>query len=280
MRSTRWAVVGLVCVVAAVLASVGAGQEGKGKAATIIVHLPKVNAKLTLDGAATTGKGKKRTLTTKALAPGKMHTFTLVATWRDPRTYSQVVRTKDVVAAAGQTVEADMRKEDPKRRDQLIVEFEPTGRHIVEAMCKLGEVGKDDVVYDLGCGDGRIIIAAVKKYGAKKGVGVEIDRDLVRKAKAAVKKAGLADKIEIRRGDVLKITDLSEATVVMLYLSKDLNLRLRPVLQKTLKPGSRIVSHYHSMGDWEPEKEIKLQAGPKDKEVHSVFLWRIGKAKK
>jgi uncharacterized protein (TIGR03000 family) len=270
-------VLGLVCVVGAVLASVGAGQEGKNKPATIIVLLPKVNARLTVDGAATTQKGKTRKFTTPPLEPGKKYTYKLVATWVDPPTASDVIRTKEVTVEAGKTVEADMRKEDPKRRDQLIVGFEPTPPDIAEAMCKMGEVGKNDVVYDLGCGDGIILVTAVKKFGAKKAVGIDIDPVRVRAAKARVRKSGVGEKVEIRRGDVLKITDLSDATVVMLYLSKDLNLRLRPVLQKTLKPGARIVSHYHPMGDWKPEKEIKMKAG---EDIHSVFLWRIGKADK
>jgi uncharacterized protein (TIGR03000 family) len=274
-------VLGLVCVVGAVLASVGAGQDAKGKAkpATIIVLLPKVNAKLTVDGAATTQKGKTRKFTTPPLELGKKYTYKLVATWGDVRTYSDVIRTKEVTVEAGKTVEADMRKEDPKRPDQLIVGFEHTPLPMVEEMCKLAEIGKDDVIYDLGCGDALILVTAMKKYGGKKGIGLEINPMLVRRAKARVKKAGLADKIEIRQGDVLKITDLSEATVVMLSLSVDLNRRLRPVLEKTLKPGARIVSCYYGIGDWKPEKTVKVEVA-KEKQSFPVHMWRIGKAEK
>jgi ubiquinone/menaquinone biosynthesis C-methylase UbiE len=142
-------------------------------------------------------------------------------------------------------------------------------------MLKLGEVGKDDVVYDLGCGDGRIVITAVKNFGAKRGVGIDIDPQRIRESRANAERENVENKVEFRQGDVLKIHDLSDATAVMLYMGDELNMMLRPILQKTLKPGTRIVSHRFKMGDWKPLKTETLvdQKGQK----YLVHLWKIEK---
>ena len=129
----------------------------------------------------------------------------------------------------------------------LDVRFEPTDIEIVRKMLELAEVNASDVVYDLGCGDGRIVIEAAKRYGAR-GVCVEIDRKLIEEAKANAREAGVADRIEFRHEDLLT-TPLREATVVTLFLSVNMNLLVRPRLQRDLKPGARIVSHWHRMGD-------------------------------
>jgi cyclopropane fatty-acyl-phospholipid synthase-like methyltransferase len=142
-------------------------------------------------------------------------------------------------------------------------------------MLKLGKVGKDDVVYDLGCGDGRIVVTAVKKFGAKKGVGIDLDPERIKESNANAKEAVVTDKVEFRLGDVMKIKDLENATVVTLYLGDELNEQLRPILQKRLKPGTRIVSHRFLMGDWKPEKtETVMDRGS----TIRVHLWTIKKA--
>src|SRR5207342_1660522 len=110
--------------------------------------------------------------------------------------------------------------------------------------------------YDLGCGDGRIVITAITDFKAKRGVGVDIDEQLVKTATANAKKAKVSDKVEFRKQDVLTIKDLADASVVMLYMGEDVNLRLMPILKSTLKPGSRIVSHDFKMGAWKAEKMI------------------------
>jgi len=133
-------------------------------------------------------------------------------------------------------------------------------------MLKLAKTTASDVVYDLGSGDGRIVIAAAKKFGAR-GVGVEIDADLIRTATKNAQKAGVADKVTFRREDLFK-TDLSDATVVTLYLSNSINIRLRGILQKQLKPGTRIVSHRFTFGDWKPDAERHLEGT-------SIYLWTI-----
>jgi SAM-dependent methyltransferase len=142
-----------------------------------------------------------------------------------------------------------------------------TPQRVVDAMLTLANVTKDDVVYDLGCGDGRIVIAAAKKYGAR-GVGVDIDPARIRESVANAKAAGVSDKVRFATQDLFE-TDLHEATVVMLYLLPSLNDRLRPILKRDLKPGSRVVSHSFAMHDWEPAKTVTV-----DDTV--IYLWRIG----
>ncbi len=138
----------------------------------------------------------------------------------------------------------------------------------------MAKVGKEDVVYDLGCGDGVMVLTAVKKFGAKKGVGIDLNPELVKKCKAAAKKEGVEDKVTFRVGDVLKVNDLPDATVVLLYMGDDINARLKPLLQKNLKPGSRVVSHRFMMGDdWKPDRS----EFPKSIEPYGIHLWTIKK---
>lgn len=145
------------------------------------------------------------------------------------------------------------------------VEFIPTPPAIVDAMLDLAKVTSDDVVYDLGSGDGRVVIAAARRYGAR-GVGVEIDADLVRQATANAVEAGVADRVRFVTGNIFD-ADISEATVVTLYLLQSLNERLRPRLVRELKPGTRIVSHVFSMGpEWPPLQALRVQG-------HPIFLW-------
>jgi SAM-dependent methyltransferase len=144
--------------------------------------------------------------------------------------------------------------------------FVPTPNDIVETMLKMAAVTKNDTVYDLGCGDGRIVITAAQRYGAR-GVGIDIDPERVAEATANVKKAKVADRVKILRGDLFE-ADISAATVVTLYLLTDLNLKLRPKLLRDLKPGTRVVSHAFSMGDWKPERTAEISGT-------TVYLWRI-----
>jgi len=144
--------------------------------------------------------------------------------------------------------------------------FVPTPGDIVDTMLKMAAVSKKDTVYDLGCGDGRIVITAAQRYGAR-GVGIDIDPERVAEATENVAKAGVADRVKIIRGDLFE-ADISAATVVTLYLLTDLNLKLRPKLLRDLKPGTRVVSHAFSMGDWAPERTAEISGT-------TVYLWRI-----
>lgn len=130
--------------------------------------------------------------------------------------------------------------------------YVPTPQEVVDRMLELGGVSKTDIVYDLGCGDGRIPITAAKRFGAR-GVGVDIDPQRIAEANANAKKEGVSHLVTFRLQDAMT-TDVSEATVVTLYLLSASNLKLRPLLTKQLKPGARIVSHSFSMGDWQPDK--------------------------
>jgi SAM-dependent methyltransferase len=130
--------------------------------------------------------------------------------------------------------------------------YVPTPQEVVDRMLQLGQVGKGDVIYDLGCGDGRIPITAAKRFGTR-GVGVDIDPQRIAEANANAKKEGVAHLVSFKLQDAMA-TDVSDATVVTLYLLSASNLKLRPILTKQLKPGARIVSHAFSMGDWQPDK--------------------------
>ncbi len=134
--------------------------------------------------------------------------------------------------------------------------FVPTPEAVVAEMLKVAKVGKNDVLYDLGSGDGRIPITAAKKYGTR-GVGVDIDPERIQEANANAKAAGVTDKVKFIQGNLFEI-DLSKATVVTLYLLNSLNLKLRPKLLSELKPGTRIVSHSFDMGDWKPLKTLNV----------------------
>ena len=147
------------------------------------------------------------------------------------------------------------------------VPYVDSEQDIVDAMLRLGEVRANDVVYDLGCGDGRIVIAAAKQYGAR-GVGIDLDPQLIAVARGYAEIARVSDKTLFKVGDLFD-TDLSPASVVTLFLSVDVNKRLQPKLLRELKPGSRVVSNRFDMGDiWKPERTIMLGSRP-------IFLWRI-----
>jgi ubiquinone/menaquinone biosynthesis C-methylase UbiE len=147
----------------------------------------------------------------------------------------------------------------------------PSSPEVVNRMLTLAKVGPKDVVYDLGCGDGRIVIAAAKQYGAR-GVGVDIDPRRINEAIANARKAGVERLVTFKLQDALK-TDVSEATVVTLYLLTFGNLQLRPTLQKQLRPGARIVAHNYGMGNWEPD-EIDTFTDANGG-VKTLYLWRI-----
>ena len=131
------------------------------------------------------------------------------------------------------------------------VHFQATPQHVVEEMLEMAKVTKDDLVYDLGCGDGRFVITAAKKYGAR-GVGIDIDPKRVQESQQSAIEAGVTDHVRFIEDDLFT-TRINEATVITLYLHKDLNVRLRPRLLRELKPGSRIASYVYDMGEWKPD---------------------------
>jgi len=146
------------------------------------------------------------------------------------------------------------------------VRYEPSTPEVVSAMLALAGVRKGDVVYDLGCGDGRIVIAAAERFGAR-GVGIDIDPERIAEARENARKAGVAGRVRFRNEDLFE-ADIKEATVVTLYLWPSVNLKLRPRLWSELKPGTRVVSHCHDMGDWKPEKTAEVGE-------HKLYYWTI-----
>jgi len=149
--------------------------------------------------------------------------------------------------------------------NKKIVPFVPTPQEVVDKMVELAGVKKGDLVYDLGSGDGRIVITAAKK-GAK-AVGYEIDGDLVKQSRDNIRKASVQELAEIRQQDILTV-DLSAASVVTMYLLPDVNLQLKPKILSQLKPGSRVVSHAFDMGDWKPDRTERVEG-------RTVYLWTI-----
>jgi SAM-dependent methyltransferase len=146
------------------------------------------------------------------------------------------------------------------------VPYVATPQKVVEKMLEVAAVNEDDVVYDLGSGDGRIVLTAAQRYGAR-GVGVELVPELVREARDHARLAGVSDRVTFRREDLFE-TDLGEATVVTLYLLPEVNRKLQPKLLRELDPGDRVVAHNYPIGDWSPDST--LQVGD-----HRVFFWRV-----
>jgi SAM-dependent methyltransferase len=145
--------------------------------------------------------------------------------------------------------------------------FAPTSEAVADQMLQLAGVGPDDVVYDLGSGDGRIVILAAQKYGAR-GVGIEIDPKLVAVSRQVAREGEVEGRVRFVEGDLFE-ADISEATVVTLYLSPNMNRRLEPKLRGELRPGARIVSHQFPVGAWTPEARVRADDGTE------LFLWRV-----
>ncbi len=172
-----------------------------------------------------------------------------------------------ILAASLATAQTAAPREKPE------VPYVPTTDEAVQAMLKLANVTKSDIVYDLGCGDGRIVIAAAKTYGAR-SVGVDIDPVRIQEAKENAKKAGVEDLVRFEENDLFK-ADFHEATVVTLFLLPNVNLRLRPKLLAELKPGTRIVSNTFDMGDWKPDKEATLDDVDDFSLSRKFYLWTV-----
>ena len=148
--------------------------------------------------------------------------------------------------------------------------YEGTPFSVVPAMIEVARIGSDDVVYEPGCGDARVLIAAMKA-GAKSGLGVDIDPNLAEVSFAAVKAAGLQDKVEIRWGNALAV-DMSRATVVFLFMGEAFNLVIRPLLWKKLPAGERVVSNDFAMGDWKPDRSVRIETPGR---TYTLYLWTI-----
>ena len=158
--------------------------------------------------------------------------------------------------------------EPPSPRPDIA--YIPTPLDAVEAMLQLAQVGPQDVLYDLGCGDGRLLIRAAQRWGTR-GVGIDVDPTCLDAARSAAQQAGVDHLITLQQGNLYEC-DVSAATVVMLYLLPHLNLRLRPRLWQQLRSGARVVSHQFDMGDWPPDQVMELRPS---EEESTVYLWRL-----
>lgn len=172
-------------------------------------------------------------------------------------------------SAVGKMTAAPVAEATPAR--ELDVPYVPTHMDVVDEMLKMAEVSRDDVLYDLGSGDGRIPIEAAKRFGTR-GVGIDLNPQRIKEANANARSAGVTEKVRFVEGDIFK-SDFREATVVSLYLLPAINLQLKPQLLEQLKPGTRIVSHNYDMGSWQPEKMKKIKTP--DGVDHFVYFWRV-----
>lgn len=168
-----------------------------------------------------------------------------------------------MLATVGMNGQSTAQRRPPRTPD---IHYTPTRYAVADAMLQLAGVSRRDVVYDLGSGDGRLVIIAAQKYGAR-GVGIEIDPRLIDIARQNASDAGVVDRVSFIEGDLFT-TEIAPATVVTLYLSASINKRLEPKLRRELKPGTRIVSHQFPIGDWAPADKIRP-------DYSDVFLWTV-----
>jgi uncharacterized protein (TIGR03000 family) len=235
----------------------------------IKVSVPDEKAELLIEDTLTKATGKLREFETPPLDAGKEYEYAFKVSWR-PNNYTVMSRTKSVQFKAGDELAIDLTKDTEK--DKAVIRFVPTPADVIAQMVKLAAVEATDIVFEPGCGKADITIAAVKA-GAKRGVGVDIDKDRVAEAKLNVEKAGLKDKIDVRLGDALDIKDFSDATVVFMYMGDEFNALIRPILWKQLKVGTRVVSHRFTMGDWKPDRTVTVKG--EDGDEYLVHLWTI-----
>ena len=239
------------------------------RTARVTVTVPDTAASLVLDGKIIPGDGTSRIVEIPALEPGATRRFTFTAIWQ-PNTYTEITRRKVVTFRAGEPLRVDLTVDDPN--DRARVRYVPTPPDIADEMVKLAGVTAQDVVFEPGCGDARITIAAVQG-GAGRGVGIDIDPERVEDSREQVKKAGLDKKIEIRLGDALDIKDLSSASVVFLYMGDHFNMLIRPILWRELKVGARVVSHRFTMGDWKPDRTVFVSSAEGGE--YELHLWTV-----
>jgi len=236
----------------------------------VLIH---AKAKLQVDDLHTKATGSERVFTTPPLTLGKTYAYTL--RWTYPDGARKITRMAVVQYQPGRDKTIDLR---PGSKDVLSSQiiYVPTDQEIVDRMLAMAKVKKDDLVYDLGCGDGRIVVTAAKKYGAK-GVGIDIDPDRIKDSRANVKKSKVGKLVEIRQGDALQVADISRATVVMLYMLPEFQEKLAPILKRELKQGTRVVAHDYYLPGWEA---LETEEMPGEYWNHSLYLYRVGEGKK
>jgi uncharacterized protein (TIGR03000 family) len=228
------------------------------------------DARLAVDDSETKATGGERKFVTPPLAPGRTFSYTLTAVWQDGG--RRIKRMAIATVQAGEETVVDLRPNSPDGSSSQII-YVPTPKEVVEKMLQMARITRDDVVYDLGCGDARVLVAAAKKYGAR-GIGIDIDPRRVEEALANVRKAGVEKLVEIRHGDALKVADLGKATVVMTYMLPEFMEKLRPILREELRPGTRIVAHDYAIPGWRAQQTAVVPA-PSRIYAHTLYLWVV-----
>ena len=262
-------------VLASLVAVNGAGEKATSEITILVPEKGQDETKVKINGKKIDGEGGTRVFKA-SVEKGKDVKFKIEVDI-EPNNYTHIFRTKEITIKGGDNAKVDLTVKNPKT-DKIVVRWVPTPDDIVDEMSKLAKITKNDVVYDLGCGDAVMLIRPIQKFGAKRGVGIELDKKIIdEKAIPNVKKANLEKKIEIRQGDILNVKDMSDATVVLLYIGDDLGERISPVLQRTLKPGARIVSHRFKLGDWEPTKKVTVKG--EDGSEYELLLWVVPEKK-
>ena len=188
----------------------------------------------------------------------------MIYLWKQVLSWSALI----AVSLASSNLVSSEERQSPSRKPD--VPFVVSDDAVVDMMLKTANVTDKDTIYDLGCGDGRIVIAAASKYGAR-GVGVDVNPTRIKESRLNARNAGVSQKVTFIRQDLLK-TDLSKATVVAIYLDPKMNLRLRPKLLRELTPGARVVSNSFDMGDWKPDKVVKLTVAGSE---CTIYYWAI-----
>jgi uncharacterized protein (TIGR03000 family) len=235
----------------------------------VTVAVPQDDAELTVDGKTFPGTGTSRSVEVTPLATGTTRQYTFTAKWQ-PNTYTTMTRSKTVSIRAGEPMRVDLTIDDLSDRVRVI--YVPTPSDVAEEMVKLAAVTREDVVYEPGCGDARTTIAAIRA-GARRAICIDIEPQRAEESRANVVSAGLEDRIDVRLGDALDVKDLSDVTVVFLYMGDHFNLLIRPVLWRALQVGSRVVSHRFTMGDWEPDRTISVSSA--DGGEYDLHLWTV-----
>jgi len=246
-----------------------AATSGEAISSPISITMPQADAVLLVDGEEVPGSGATRNVQSRPLRRGAKGTLSVTARWK-PNAYTEMTRIKQVPFAAGGPVAIDLSVEAAD--DRVKVVYVPTPQDVAEEMVRLARVGPADVVYEPGCGDARITIAAIKA-GAQRGICIDIDEERAKESAANVKAAGLSNKIDVRHGDALDLKDLSQVSVVLLYMGEHFNLLIRPVLWRDLKVGSRVVSHAFTMGDWKPDEAVTFPSEMSGD--YQLYVWTI-----
>ena len=278
IRILTWTVFGLGFVLV-VLVSLLASLTGRqafaqqpppgGTRSKVKVTVPAADAELLIDGKPTRTTGKTREYDTPELESGKKYVYELKVVWK-PDPFTTLTRTRAVKFVAGDDVPVDLSA--PQPTDTADVLLKPAPPDAVGEVVKAAGVTKDDIVFEPKTADARFVVAAVKA-GAKRGVGVQLDADRLKAAKAAVRKAELEGKIDLHQTDAAEEKDYAEATVVLLYAGEEANLILRPVLLTAVKPGTRIVSYRFGMGEWKPT--ATATGTNADGDAYEVFTWTV-----